>query len=31
VPTLPFSLSLEAQVMPSVDGIIERATGLART
>jgi 2-oxoisovalerate dehydrogenase E1 component len=31
VPTLPFSLSLEAQVMPSVDGLIERATRLART
>ena len=30
VPTFPFAASLEKQVMPSTDGIIERATELAR-
>ena len=30
VPTFPFAASLEKQVIPSTDGIIERATELAR-
>ena len=30
VPTFPFAASLEKQVMPSTDGIIQRATELAR-